>query len=46
MKYIPSTGERWSFHFNTTIENLNKDIDLTNEDKVAIYEAREANAKD
>ncbi len=40
-----SSGERWSFSFNTTIQNLNHDIDLTDEDKVAIYEAREANAK-
>ena len=37
-----STGERWSFSFNTTIENLNADIDLTNEDKIAMQEARDA----
>ena len=37
-----STGERWSFSFNTTIENLNADIDLTNEDKIAMQEAIDA----
>lgn len=35
-----SAGERWSFSFNTTIENLNSDTELTNEDKIAIFEAR------
>ena len=36
-----STGERWSFSFNTTIENLNKDVDLTDEDKIEIIKAKE-----
>ena len=37
-----STGERWSFSFNTTVENLNPDMDLTSEDKMAMQEARDA----
>jgi len=39
-----SAGERWSFSFNTSIENLNADVDLTNEDKIEIVKAME-NAK-
>lgn len=35
-----SKGERWSFSFNTTIENLNPDVDLTAEDKEQLYNAR------
>ena len=33
-----SKGERWSFSFNTTIENLNEDTELTNADKKIIKE--------
>ena len=35
-----SGGERWSFSFKTTIENLNSDVELTNQDKIDMYEAR------
>jgi uncharacterized protein (TIGR02466 family) len=31
-----STGERWSFSFNTTVENLNQDMTLTDTDKEMI----------
>jgi len=34
-----SKGERWSFSFNTTVENLNNDVELTHEDKITIKEA-------
>ena len=33
-----SKGERWSFSFNTTIENLNEDTELTISDKKIIKE--------
>ena len=33
-----SKVERWSFSFNTTIENLNEDTELTNADKKIIKE--------
>ena len=33
-----SKGERWSFSFNTTIENLNGDTELTTADKKIIHE--------
>ena len=39
MKYIRSSeGERWSFSFNTTIENLIDDTELTISDKKIIKE--------
>ncbi len=34
-----SSGERWSFSFNTTVENLIADVDLTDEDKDLIRNA-------
>ena len=37
-----SEGERWSFSFNTTVTNLLSDTELTNDDKLEIYEARNA----
>ena len=37
-----SAGERWSFSFNTTVTNLNNDIELTDLDKIEILEARNA----
>lgn len=40
-----SAGERWSFSFNTSVTNLMSDTDLTDEDKIALIEHREANAQ-
>lgn len=37
-----SSGERWSFSFNTSITNLVPDIGLTPEDKLALAEAQDA----
>jgi len=36
-----SEGERWSFSFNTTVNNLTGDLELTNEDKAEMEEARQ-----
>ena len=37
-----SKGERWSFSFNTTVENLNQDVELTHEDKLILKEGNNA----
>ena len=36
-----SKGERWSFSFNTTVTNLTGDLELTDEDKKEIFDARD-----
>tara|TARA_B100001057_G_scaffold74372_1_gene68924 strand:+ start:459 stop:1373 length:915 start_codon:yes stop_codon:yes gene_type:complete len=36
-----SEGERWSFSFNTTVTNLTGDLELTDEDKAQMEEARQ-----
>jgi len=36
-----SKGERWSFSFNTNVDNLNADLELTDADKIMIHEHRE-----
>ena len=36
-----SKGERWSFSFNTTVTNLTGDLELTDEDKKAMKDAKD-----